>query len=162
MYWFNTNAADNSVVATLNLKLNGVIYATIKTGTTQTAQPTITVANGATTNLSSLPSTSANTSSTKSNLIIKLPNATIASASLVLEFIASTSSGEVDDIGFASIAIKSCDADTDGDGIPNQLDLDSDGDGCSDAVEASSSNTATSISAFPTGTDTNGNGLLNV
>jgi gliding motility-associated-like protein len=162
MYWFNTNAADNSVVATLNVKLNGVTYATIKTGTANTAQPSITVANGATTNLSSLPSTAANTTSSKSNVIIKLPNPIISSASLIIEFIASSSAGEVDDIGFASIAINSCNADTDGDGIANQLDLDSDGDGCSDAVEASSSNTATSISAFPTGTDTNGNGLLNV
>ncbi|MCX6331666.1 MAG: hypothetical protein NTZ82_03420, partial [Bacteroidetes bacterium] len=162
MYWFNTNAADNSVVATLNIKLNGMTYATIKTGTANTAQPSITVANGATANLSSLPSTSANTTSSKSDVIIKLPNPIIASASLIIEFIASSSAGEVDDIGFASIAINSCNADTDGDGIPNQLDLDSDGDGCSDAVEASSSNTATSISAFPTGTDTNGNGLLNV
>lgn len=30
---------------------------------------------------------------------------------------------------------EACNADTDGDGIPNHLDLDSDGDGCSDAVE---------------------------
>jgi hypothetical protein len=51
--------------------------------------------------------------------------------------------------------------DTDGDGKPNRLDLDSDGDGCADAIEANSSNTATSTSAYPTGTDTNNNGLLN-
>ena len=54
-----------------------------------------------------------------------------------------------------------CTTDTDGDGIPNNLDLDSDGDGCSDATEAGSSTTATSTSAYPTGTDTNANGLLN-
>jgi CshA-type fibril repeat protein len=142
LYWFNTNAADNTVVATLHVKLNGVTYATIKTGTANTAQPTITVANGASTNLNLLPSTAVNTASSKSNLVLKLPNATIASASLVFEFIASTSAGEVDDIGFASIAINSCAADTDGDGIPNQLDLDSDGDGCSDANEAYNSSTA--------------------
>ncbi len=51
--------------------------------------------------------------------------------------------------------------DTDNDGTPNHLDLDSDGDGCSDAIEAGSSTTATSTSVFPTGTDTNSNGLLN-
>ncbi len=51
--------------------------------------------------------------------------------------------------------------DTDNDGRPNYLDLDSDGDGCSDALEAASSTTASSTSIFPTGTDTNGNGLLN-
>jgi len=61
-----------------------------------------------------------------------------------------------------NVAVLTCtDLDTDTDGIPNRLDLDSDGDGCSDAVEAGSSTTATSTSAFPTGTDTNSNGLLN-
>ncbi|MFN5422434.1 MAG: Ig-like domain-containing protein, partial [bacterium] len=53
------------------------------------------------------------------------------------------------------------DIDTDGDGIPNRLDLDSDGDGCSDAKEAGSSTTATSTTVYPTGSDTNANGLLN-
>jgi hypothetical protein len=67
---------------------------------------------------------------------------------LVLEFIASTSSGEVDDIGFSSIAIKSCDADTDGDGIPNRLDLDSDGDGCPDAKESGVTGTLNSGSSI--------------
>jgi hypothetical protein len=51
--------------------------------------------------------------------------------------------------------------DYDNDGIPNGLDLDSDGDGCSDAIEAASSSTADSTTAYPTGTDSNGNGLLN-
>jgi hypothetical protein len=51
--------------------------------------------------------------------------------------------------------------DTDSDGQPDYLDLDSDGDGCSDAVEAASSLTATSTTVYPTGTDTNTNGLLN-
>jgi gliding motility-associated-like protein len=57
---------------------------------------------------------------------------------------------------------KVCNFDSDNDGIPNTLDLDSDGDGCSDAKEAGSSTTATSTTVFPTGTDTNGNGLLNI
>uniref|UniRef100_UPI0040481754 tandem-95 repeat protein n=1 Tax=Algoriphagus sp. TaxID=1872435 RepID=UPI0040481754 len=60
-----------------------------------------------------------------------------------------------------NLAVYSCtDIDTDNDGIPNRLDLDSDGEGCSDAIEAGSSTTATSTSAFPTGTDSNVNGLL--
>ena len=50
----------------------------------------------------------------------------------------------MDDIGCSSIAIKSCDADIDGDGIPNQLDLDSDGDGCPDAKEAGVNGTLSS------------------
>jgi hypothetical protein len=49
--------------------------------------------------------------------------------------------------------------DTDGDGVPNRLDLDSDGDGCADAIESGSSTTATSLTTYPTGTDTNRNGL---
>ena len=52
--------------------------------------------------------------------------------------------------------------DTDGDGIPDSFDLDSDNDGCSDAIEAGSSKTATSITVFPTGTDSNNNGLLDI
>jgi hypothetical protein len=56
---------------------------------------------------------------------------------------------------------KICNRDIDGDGIQNHLDLDSDDDGCSDAIEAGSSTTATSTTVYPTGTDTNTNGLLN-
>jgi hypothetical protein len=62
----------------------------------------------------------------------------------------------------SSLPKEICTADTDDDDIPNHLDLDSDGDGCSDAIEAGSSTTATSTTEFPTGTDSNGNGLLNV
>jgi hypothetical protein len=54
------------------------------------------------------------------------------------------------------------DSDTDKDGISNHLDLDSDGDGCSDAIEAKSSSSETSVSVFPTGNDSNSNGLLTV
>ncbi|KAI9549370.1 hypothetical protein GHT06_003736 [Daphnia sinensis] len=101
------------------------------------------------------------TTSARSNLIISLPNEALASATLLIEFVASSSSGEVDDMGFRAISINSCSPDTDGDGKINSLDLDSDGDGCSDAIEAGSSETATSTSVFPTGTDSNNNGLLN-
>ena len=69
---------------------------------------------------------------------------------------------QMGELGLYSNAGSYCaDLDTDGDGVSNRMDLDSDGDGCSDALEASSSNSATSTSVFPTGTDTNGNGLLN-
>jgi hypothetical protein len=55
-----------------------------------------------------------------------------------------------------------CVSDTDGDLIPNHRDLDSDGDGCSDAVEAGNTVfTSNNITTYNTGTDTNGNGLLN-
>ncbi|MCE2705438.1 MAG: hypothetical protein LW624_08215, partial [Terrimonas sp.] len=55
-----------------------------------------------------------------------------------------------------------CTNDTDNDGILNHQDLDSDGDGCSDAIEAKSSVSETSVSVFPTGNDSNSNGLLTV
>jgi len=64
-------------------------------------------------------------------------------------------------IGADAIVPVCADFDTDSDGIPNRLDLDSDGDNCSDAFESGSSTTATSTSVYPTGTDTNANGLLN-
>ena len=53
------------------------------------------------------------------------------------------------------------DIDTDNDGIPNRFDLDSDNDGCNDSVEASNTSRANnSVTAFNTGTDANGNGLI--
>ncbi|UAY53267.1 DUF4347 domain-containing protein [Ferruginibacter albus] len=52
-----------------------------------------------------------------------------------------------------------CTTDTDGDGITNDKDLDSDGDGCSDALEAGAT-TSTTINYQFSGTDANGNGLV--
>ena len=62
--------------------------------------------------------------------------------------------------GFSVDLVSDCD--TDNDGKPNHLDLDSDNDGCSDAIESRSSATATSTTVFPTGADTNANGLLDI
>ncbi|WP_395806169.1 hypothetical protein, partial [Daejeonella sp.] len=70
-----------------------------------------------------------------------------------------TTGNFIDDVQVTIIQNPGCD--TDGDGIVNSLDLDSDGDGCSDAIEGGSSLTATSTSVYPSGTDTNVNGLLN-
>jgi len=54
-----------------------------------------------------------------------------------------------------------CEDDFDGDGVFNHHDLDSDGDGCSDGVESGSlALSENSTEQFQTGTDTNGNGLL--
>jgi len=72
--------------------------------------------------------------------------------------VSGTISGWVQEAYFTE---RTCNPDTDGDGIPNSLDLDSDNDGCADAIEAGSSTTATSTIVYPTGTDTNTNGLLN-
>uniref|UniRef100_UPI0025C29EED hypothetical protein n=1 Tax=Daejeonella sp. TaxID=2805397 RepID=UPI0025C29EED len=71
--------------------------------------------------------------------------------------VSGTVSGWVQEAYFTE---RTCIRDVDGDGIPNGLDLDSDGDGCADAIEAGSSTTATSSTIIPTGTDANGNGLL--
>ncbi|MDY0932469.1 hypothetical protein [Chryseobacterium sp. CFBP8996] len=62
----------------------------------------------------------------------------------------------------SSYSKTTCVSDTDGDLIPNHRDLDSDGDGCSDSVEAGNTVfTSNNITTYNTGTDTNGNGLLN-
>ncbi len=161
MYWYNTNSTGSTTTGILHLKLGGVTYVTINTGTLQTDAPSITVFNGAISNISSLPAVNAlNIKSANSNLEIQIPNTASASSQLVFEFIADSSTGEVDDIGFSAINISSCVIDTDNDGILNQFDLDSDGDGCSDAIEASSSTTATSTTAYPQEADANTNGLL--
>ncbi|WP_395803534.1 Ig-like domain-containing protein, partial [Daejeonella sp.] len=161
IYWYNTAEIGSISTGILNLKLDGVTYATINTGTVHGFAPTITVANGATSNLTKLEIVSTeSTKSALSNLEIMLPNAIIASAALQIEFIAGSDGAEVDDIGFSAITLSSCSTDTDSDGIINTLDLDSDGDGCADAIEANSSYTATSTTAYPIGTDTNANGLL--
>ncbi len=68
---------------------------------------------------------------------------------------------QVSEIGLFVSSSACIDSDTDGDGKVDRLDLDSDADGCSDAIEAGSSTTATSSTVYPTGTDTNTNGLLN-
>jgi hypothetical protein len=129
MYWYNTAATGSTSTGILNLKLGGVTYATINTGTVHGFAPTITVANGATSNLTKLAVVSAaSTKSALSNLEIILPNAILASADLQIEFIAGSDGAEVDDIGFSAIRLTSCSVDTDSDGKINSLDLDTDGD----------------------------------
>ncbi|MGN6495563.1 MAG: T9SS type A sorting domain-containing protein, partial [Agriterribacter sp.] len=51
--------------------------------------------------------------------------------------------------------------DTDSDGVVNRLDPDSDNDGCSDALEAGATTDTTANYQF-TGTDANGNGLIDI
>jgi gliding motility-associated-like protein len=135
IYWYNTATAGATTVGILKIKLDGVVYATINTGQLATSAPTITLSNGATSSLATLPATNAGTTSTKSTIVLNLPNAYLASGAVQFEFVASTSTGDVDDIGLSGISISTnCDADNDG--IPNSLDLDSDGDGCPDAKES--------------------------
>jgi hypothetical protein len=95
-------------------------------------------------------------------LNIAIPNVLLPTATLKIEFKSGTSPTDGDDIGFSGVTILDCAKDTDGDGIPNHYDLDSDNDGCSDAIESGSSTIAISTTVYPTGTDTNNNGLLNV
>jgi hypothetical protein len=105
-------------------------------------------------------STSGGLSNNNSNIANFPTNTTAYKYYRILGINASAGAGWATEIYFKEFVCGI--ADLDGDGIPNRLDLDSDGDGCADAIEASSSKTAKSITAYPTGTDTNGNGLLNV
>jgi large repetitive protein len=58
-----------------------------------------------------------------------------------------TSSCRLTQIGLDDATTTECNADIDGDGIPNHLDLDSDGDGCPDAIEGGGSFTAANTAA---------------
>ncbi|WP_459489413.1 Ig-like domain-containing protein, partial [Aquirufa sp. ROCK-SH2] len=90
---------------------------------------------------------------------------TATTTTMTYELVSNGSTGGGNDYAIDDVVLSECYTpvvDTDGDGIANNLDLDSDGDGCTDATEAGSSTTATSLSNYPTGTDTNNNGLLNV
>ncbi|WP_416945605.1 LamG-like jellyroll fold domain-containing protein [Xanthomarina gelatinilytica] len=82
------------------------------------------------------------------------------------------------DSGFRVIDMNICDIDTDSDGIPDHYDLDSDADGCPDAIEGAGSfdgshltynagfygsgGTTEAFYNLGNGTDSNGDGLLNV
>ncbi|WP_395806168.1 hypothetical protein, partial [Daejeonella sp.] len=149
--WVITTAAT----AKLDLLINNTIYATISNpngGTTAS----VLAANGATVNVNSIAITAQSVPSAK--IIVSIPKTAFLNTNTIAFNFTSTS----DDFSIDNVSLESFNAcDTDNDGIINSLDLDSDGDGCSDAIEASSSTTASSTSVYPTGDDTNKNGLLN-
>ncbi|WP_161492706.1 hypothetical protein, partial [Spirosoma sp. 209] len=128
---FVSDPAGQSV---LEVKYNGVTYATVNTGLLNS--PTIVGNNGATVNITSLPGVILGAVSAKSNLVITLPTGVPPSGVFQLLFTGGPSPGLADDIAIQSVSSLSCvNADADNDGIINSLDLDSDGDGCPDAIE---------------------------
>ncbi|WP_456233886.1 beta strand repeat-containing protein [Soonwooa purpurea] len=123
-----TQAAGST--ASLNIKLNGVIYATLNNSTLRdNSNITITMANGATSNFVTYGTNGVNGFNWQ-NFTIYIPYTGPTSATLSFEMTSANDDWALDDI-----SIKAMICDTDGDGIPNYLDLDSDGDGCVDAIE---------------------------
>lgn len=125
-----SNAAGST--ASLQVILNGTVYATINNGTTRnttTNNITITLANGATSNFTPY-TTAVATGYTFQTFTINIPYNSPGTADLI--FRATT---VLDDWALDDIAIPAFIEDTDGDGIPNYQDLDSDNDGCLDAME---------------------------
>ena len=152
------NNINNAYVSTLALKINNVQYA-VFTNPANTSTATVVVENGAITSTNMFP-IGTNTDEF-TTVVISVPSSVfVTSNTLSFSFTSS-----VDDFSLDNVTVSSgpslANCDTDSDGIPNSLDLDSDGDGCADAIEAGSSTTATSTTVYPTGTDTNTNGLLN-
>lgn len=138
VYWYKTAIGNDPLSeSVLRISYAGTVYATINTTTGNT--PTVTANNGATVNISTLPSVTTNdTASAKVNLNITLPSSIPSSGQLLFHFTGGPSTNRARDIGMASVSILGC-KDTDGDGIPDYLDLDSDGDGCPDAFEGAAS-----------------------
>ncbi|MCD1115976.1 hypothetical protein [Chryseobacterium turcicum] len=128
------NASGSS--ASLDILLNGVVYATLNNSTVRalgTNNITINTQNGATTTFvsySTFPQSGYNVQTFTLDIFYSGP----ASAVLGFRMNSAFDDWSVDNV---SILIRACD--TDNDGIPNDLDLDSDGDGCPDAIEGSES-----------------------
>jgi len=143
---FTLGAQDGSnsagSTASLDVILNGVIYATFNNSTVRnitTNNVTLSLSNGATATFSPF-STAAATGYTTQNVVINIPYTGPSTATLGFRMISGN-----DDWSLDNISILGMICDTDGDGIPNYLDLDSDGDGCPDAVEGAGNFTASQL-----------------
>jgi len=142
--------------ASLDIMLNGVVYATLNNGTARVAgtnNVTISLQNGATSTFvpySTATQTGYNVQTFTINIFYSGP----ASADLSFRMNAQSDDWSLDNI---TIPIRACDADNDG--IPNDLDLDSDGDGCPDALEGSENVTYRMINPM---TATSNPGQINV
>ncbi len=147
IYWTKTTVNTLASAFTFTISYGGVIYATINSTATNT--PTITASNGATINITTLPTvtTAGPVNSTKTTLIITLPiSGLVAGGYLSFNFVPGTDATAVRDLGFTSVSMYSC-GDTDADGISDSLDLDADGDGCYDAVEGDENVFASQLNA---------------
>lgn len=150
-----SNAANST--ASLDILLNGVVYATLNNGTARvigTNNVTMTLQNGATSNFTSYSTASQPTGYVPQTFTLNTFYTGPATAVLSFRMNAQNDDWSIDNV---AIPIRACDADNDG--IPNDLDLDSDGDGCPDALEGSENVTYRMINPM---TATSNPGQINV
>ncbi|NRS93965.1 thrombospondin type 3 repeat-containing protein, partial [Frigoriflavimonas asaccharolytica] len=145
---FDLTAANGNNIpgadALLEIKFNGVLYASVHNPVPGSVPVTITYSNGAT----GTPSSLAQQSTASISIIVPDPG-----TAALLEF-AHTSG--LDDWYLDNVSINQC-RDTDGDGIPDFLDTDSDNDGCPDATEAANNIVTTATLAGGSNGGSNGN-----
>ncbi|MCW3168665.1 Ig-like domain-containing protein [Chryseobacterium sp. 09-1422] len=124
-----SQAAGNT--ASLQIILNGVIYATLSNSTLRNASNvTIAYSNGASGNFTIFGTENVNGFRQSAPFTINIPYTGPNTALLEFKMFSGSDDWSVDDVSILGI---SCDSD--GDGIPNYLDTDSDNDGCADAIE---------------------------
>lgn len=134
---YRDNGAAAGSTATLNILLNGTIFASITNGSLRnTTNVTGTTSNGATWNFvtdGTSPTTNLTVNGGYRNQTVTLliPNTAIPNTA-TLNFAVNAIA---DDFLIDNVSVKTFGCDTDGDGILDHLDLDSDNDGCYDAVE---------------------------
>lgn len=120
--------------ATLDIMLNGTVYATVTNGTLRNnSNVTISHANGALSDFVPYGTVSVPDYNWQT-FTLWIPYSGPATATLAFRM-----NGGQDDWALDDISIAAMICDTDNDGIPNYLDLDSDGDGCPDAIEGAGS-----------------------
>ncbi|WP_175622578.1 hypothetical protein [Chryseobacterium schmidteae] len=148
-----SNAAGST--ASLDILLNGVVYATLNNGTTRDATNNVTISlqNGATSNFTPYSTATQNGYNLQT---FTLNTFYTGPATAVLSF---RMNSQNDDWSVDNVAIPLRICDLDNDGIPNYLDLDSDGDGCPDALEGSENVTYRMINPM---TATSNPGQINV
>ncbi len=123
-----SNASGNS--SALEIRLNGVVYATINNGTLRdNSNVTITLEPGVMSNFTTFGTSPLNGYNTQT-FTLWIPYTGPSTANLVFRKVGGNDDWLIDDV---SIPAMICD--TDRDGILDHLDLDSDGDGCPDAIE---------------------------
>lgn len=150
-----SNAANST--ASLDILLNGVVYATLNNGTARvigTNNVTMTLQNGATSNFTSYSTASQPTGYVPQTFTLNTFYTGPATAVLSFRMNAQNDDWSIDNV---AIPLRVCDLDNDG--IPNYLDLDSDGDGCPDALEGSENVTYRMINPM---TATSNPGQINV
>lgn len=139
----DANNASGST-ASLEVLLNGVVYATFNNSTARDAtNVTMTLSNGAiSNNFTTFGTTGVNAFVQSAPFTIHIPYSGPNTAALSFRMISGS-----DDWSLNDISINAGICDLDNDGIPNYLDLDSDGDGCTDAIEGAGNFTPTTVAS---------------